>query len=518
MSQPRVQADLDWDSLSGALRVRVTVTGHSFSQGEALAQLRRRVAGVPSAIGECVVTARDAEGLIPIEPVHDEEHWRWQGRRATTGTVALEYQVMPRRVDALTTDGHPPVDLRFEADGITGSTSAFLALPDLPGDVPGTLSWPGPSSVEDRHRSVDDIQAIHIMAGTVSTFTAGALTTYWLSPPTFDVAALTRHASTMHAGLADLFGEPTPPLSIFLRRNPYRGMSGSALPGCFIAGWHKDAARSDRLHAFVDHELVHDWLGVENEHDNAVWFNEGVADYYGIVLPHRLGLLDDETFHVRVDEIVRVYLASPWRDRPMADLAPRFWDDPRIHQLAYVRGMLYLAELERLLTARGDRVTLDDLMRRLRDRRMSGSAATLDHWKSWVVDAVGDDDAQLLEGVLDGQMSMPAGDLWRTGRTPDLETVPVIDPGFSFSTFVTRVVTGLDSDGLAAQAGLRDGDELLDLPPYSHLLGVPANREITVTARRGATSSTHTFPVGRETVPVPQWARPQPDGHRPTVR
>lgn len=498
MSQPRVHADLDWDSLSGALRVRVTVTGHSFRQGEALAQLRRRVAGVPSAIGECVVTARDTDGPIPIEPVHDEGHWRWQGRRATTGPVALEYQVMPRRVDALTTDGHPPVDLRFEADGITGSTSAFLALPDLP-DVPGALSWPGPSSVEDRHRSVDEIEAIHIMAGSVSTCTAGALTTCWLSPPTFDVVALTGHASTMHAGLADLFGEPTPPLSIFLRRNPYRGMSGSALPGCFIAGWHEDAARSDRLQAFVDHELVHDWLGIENEQDNAVWFNEGVADYYGIVLPHRLGLLDDETFHARVDEIVRVYLASPWRDRPMADLIPQFWDDPRVHQLAYVRGMLYLAELERLLAAQENRVTLDDLMRRVRDRKISGSAATLDDWKAWVVDAVGDHDAQLLGGVLDGQMSMPAGDLWQTGRTPDLETVPVID-------------------GLAAQAGLRDGDELLDLPPYSHLMGVPANYELTVTARRGAAASTHTFSVGHETVPVPQWARPQPGGHRPTVR
>ncbi len=518
MSQPRVSVDLDWDSRPGVLVVRITVAGHSFSRGEVLAQLRRRVAGVSSALGETMVTARDADGSIAVQPAHDEGPWRWQGRRATTGPVTLEYHVTPRRVDALTTDGHPPVDLRFESDGITGSTSAFLALPDLPDDVPGTLSWPGPSSVGDRHRSLGDLQAIHIMAGTVSTCTSGALTTHWLSPPTFDAAALTRHAATMHGGLADLLGEPTPPLSIFLRRNPYRGMSGSALPGCFIAGWHEDAARPDRLEAFVDHELVHDWLGLANDNDNAVWFNEGVADYYGIVLPHRLGLLDDETFHARVDEIVRVYLASPWRDRAMADLVPQFWDDPRIHQLAYVRGMLYLAELNRLLTVAGDSAGFDDLMRRVRDRRISGSTATLEDWKSWVADAVGDDGAQLLDRALDGQMPMPAGDLWQTGRTPHQATVRIIDPGFAFSTFVSRVVSGLDPHGLAARAGLHDGDELLDLPPYSHLMGMPADHELTVTARRGTATSTHTFPVSRETVQVPQWAQPRADRHRPTVR
>jgi hypothetical protein len=78
---------------------------HSFTGGEVLAQLRRQVARVSSALGETVVTARDACGPIPIEPAHDERHWCWLGRRATTGPVTLEYHVTLRRVDALTTDG-----------------------------------------------------------------------------------------------------------------------------------------------------------------------------------------------------------------------------------------------------------------------------------------------------------------------------------------------------------------------------------------------------------------------------
>lgn len=317
-------------------------------------------------------------------------------------------------------------------------------------------------------------------------------------------------------GPADHFETNPRPLRIFLRRNPYRGMSGSAMPDCFVAGWHEDAVdQPDRLTAFVDHELVHNWVGLTGT--DAVWFNEGLADYYSMVLPHRLGLLQTETFLERADEITRRCLASKWHDTPLNEVALDYWSDPRAHDVAYVRGVLYVAELDRVLRVQGG-IQLDDLLKRVHDHFAQGSPGNITDWMRWVREVLGPVSVALHANVLDGSGPAPEGDLWQTGRDPAMVEVPVVEPGFAFSTFLTRVVTGLTLDGPAAEAGLREGDELMDLPRYGELLGWPANRSLTLTVRRGTQLTKHTMALGPQAVSVPQWSHAARHAPLPTVR
>ena len=158
----------------------------------------------------------------------------------------------------------------------------------------------------------------------------------------------------MNRALADFFEQPDADYRIFLRHNPYRGISGSALRQSFVAGWNEQTVDSvERLESFIDHELIHEWVYLEGSYDETVWFNEGIADYYGIVLPHRHGLQTEADYLSRVNLSARQCFASPYHGQPLSRVSDQYWTDFRAQQVPYGRGMFYFAELDAELRQRG---------------------------------------------------------------------------------------------------------------------------------------------------------------------
>jgi predicted metalloprotease with PDZ domain len=248
------------------------------------------------------------------------------------------------------------------------------------------------------------------------------------------------------------------------------------------------------------------WVRLDGSYEDLVWLNEGLADYYGIVLPFRAGILPEETFLARVNLQARLGYASPYRDRPLADLEPLYWTDFRAQQEPYYRGLFYLARVDAALRARG-RGTLDDLVRRLRARSPSAGPLRAGHWREMVAAELGSEGERLLKTVLLGSMEPPPAGLWGEAFECRLAEAPVPDPGFDVSTFVTKTVAGLRPGGPAARAGLRDGDVLVTMPSYQTFATRPPGQAARIRVRRGAREFTVHLRPGTETALIPSWRR-----------
>jgi predicted metalloprotease with PDZ domain len=283
-------------------------------------------------------------------------------------------------------------------------------------------------------------------------------------------------------------------------------MHGSALTHSFVVGWHEQTVDSvERLDAFIDHELVHEWVQLDGSYEESVWLNEGLADYYGVVLPFRAGLLSEEAFLDRVNLQARLGYASLYRNLPLSDLAALYWSDFRAQQEPYYRGFFYLAGVDFALRTRGR--TLDDLVGRLRSRHRSGKPGHVSHWRAMVTDELGAEGDRLLDGVLLGSMAPPPAAIWGDAFECRLDEAPVIEAGFDVSTFITGTVTGLRPDGPAALAGLRDGDVLVSMPTYNALVTRAPGQTSAILVRRGTQELTIHFAPGFDTALVPTWRR-----------
>jgi hypothetical protein len=130
------------------LRVGYRLDGARFAAGAVVARLPVRVAGVPaiSLAGEDLEVADDLGPVgvwseIAFPDGTGDPVVCWHADRATRGAVQVAYLARARVVDGATSDGHPPVDLRVEAGGVTGPGRAFLALPPLEGPWDLSVRW-----------------------------------------------------------------------------------------------------------------------------------------------------------------------------------------------------------------------------------------------------------------------------------------------------------------------------------------------------------------------------------------
>lgn len=517
--------------IDDGLWVEYRLDGANFAMDAVVAKLPVHVAGVPAIyLDDEDLEMEDDDGLIGFRSElcssHDAEGPAicWHARRATRGAIRIAYRAKAREVDVATSDGHPPVDLRFEAGGVTGPGHAFLALPPLEGKFDVYLRWViphgagktgvcsfGAGNLDLGAMSFEALLDCHYMVGDVTSVgpSQAPVSVHYLTRPSFDTHAFAEHTAKMNQALATTFHAIPTPFRVFLRHNPYRGLSGSALTHSFVAGWNEHTLDSvERLEAFIDHELVHEWVGLDGPYDETVWYNEGIADYYGIVLPFRAGLISEGLFLSRVNLQARLGYASVYRNVPLSDFAPLYWRDFRAQQEPYYRGFFYFARLDVALRDHGrHHYTLDDLVRRVREQRRSGERVQVDTWQVMVADELGHEGTRLLDDLLRGSMEPPPALVWGETFECHLEEAPVIDPGFDVSTFITGTVTGLMPGGPAACAGLRDGDILITVPTYNGFVSQPAGQAAEVGLRRGTQELTIQFQPGFDTAFVPAWQR-----------
>lgn len=125
---------------------------------------------------------------------------------------------------------------------------------------------------------------------------------YWLETPDFDAPELGRKMQQLFPKMASFFRDPDPTYRIFIRHNVQKCMSGRGLHRGFVFAWTDLAPRDpDYTDEFLMHETVHNWPrlghspgGPTMEEMADGWFNEGIAEYYSLVLAFRFGIFNEK--------------------------------------------------------------------------------------------------------------------------------------------------------------------------------------------------------------------------------
>jgi predicted metalloprotease with PDZ domain len=171
------------------------------------------------------------------------------------------------------------------------------------------------------------------------------------------------------------------------------------------------------------------------------------------------------------NEILWAYGFSPVRNATNAAIAAKFWHEPAMHDMPYQRGFLFAARADHKLrqATKGAR-DLDDVMlamKRVVDAVPHGAppppvrALFIKTMKEAGLD-IEQDIARLIER---GETIALPADIWAPCGTLSAGEIAEFDRGFDGERTIAaeNVVTGVNADGPAFAAGLRDGMRLQKL-------------------------------------------------------
>lgn len=228
----------------------------------------------------------------------------------------------------------------------------------------------------------------------------------------------------------------------------------------------------------VAHENLHQWLpdrfGPRREGDDAevqdYWFSEGFTDYYTHRLLLSSGLWNLDDYARALTQAAAAYLQSPARNAGAQSIAPRFFSDRDAGRQMYLRGEFLAMRWDRALRQAGH-PGLDDVLRALMLPPGATSVRPADGAR-----ALPTAPDRLLAALRPWLGAVPAAEVQRhitegaslafedgmAGPCLALRTEkrPAWSLGFDRASFEQRVAVGVDPQGPAYRAGLRDGMKL----------------------------------------------------------
>jgi predicted metalloprotease with PDZ domain len=335
----------------------------------------------------------------------------------------------------------------------------------------------------------------------------------WQGTPPFDAASLMSWTRSLYQQYSQFFGRRADqPYGVFLRYNPVNAGGGTGLFHSFIltygAGSGADVAA---LKGTLAHETFHTfqpYISVPAGKESS-WFAEGLAVLYEARLPLRYRLITPEAFLQDLNSHAVRYYSSIMATRPNSDIAEYFWDDTRIRTLAYDRGMLYFAAVDDAVRKKsGGKRSLDQLMLHMLALESQGTRLSNKDWETELRMELGDSAVAEFHEFLSGKMPIPASDAFGPCFVRTVARARRYELGFSPAVLreTRRVIRGLVPGSAAEQAGLQNGDEILNPVPQDEIQGNQTELLKLDIRRKGQDFAVSYLPRGEE-VEVYQWAR-----------
>lgn len=519
------------DGVATGIRVSFELRGLVLTEEDTLCRLPQILVGVAgAAVTDDGVTATDDAGTIPLGHAVDDPTptWtfrRWRPQRTTQGTVRVEYFAPVRVVTAATTNG-PLYDLRAEGPGVSAAGVSFLALPDREEELTAQVAWDlshlpagarGVSSHGEgtvhRTATAEQLTYTFFMAGPVSSHPqvpGDTFGMYWLSETKFDASEVGRHVELLYQQMCAFFRDPDPGYRVFVRKHPFVGNGGSALPGSrgFMFGWSDEKTQTTAaLKRLLEHETVHNWTLLDGDPAEVSWYNEGTAEYYSLLLTLRTGVIDEDTFVSLLNERAHGYYGNPVQTLSSAEAARIYWTDWRAQRVPYGRGQFYLLDVDhKIRQASEGRRSLDDIIWELLDRKRAGQETGVDAWIELITAELGQDGRKEYEAMMAGQWVLPSANCLSPRFTGREEQIRQLDVGFNYSSFRTQTVSGVVQGGNADRVGIRDGDQIVQAPAPHSLPSKPA-KEITLTLARDGQEFEVTYEPFGDLVPGMLWEK-----------
>lgn len=486
------------------------------------------------AAGELALTARDVDR--PEESARDAlsggPSREWVTGRATRGRVTVRYTVpadatLPPRGPA------PPFAFTDDGGGVSAAGHIFLLLPPQTAAYRTTIDW-DLSDAPEASRGISSfgegrvvlpepvsgavLRMAFYMAGDIVTWPDTVPPTGFFGAiqgtPPFDGPQLLSWAGTLYDHYAVFFGEAgASAYGVFMRYNPVNAGGGVGLHRSFVITFGEADGDSDTggLKSTLAHEMFHTFQPFIEEPGGleSSWFGEGLATFYQSRLPLRFGQIAPEAFLEDLNFHAGRYYSSIMATAPNSAVPERFWADTRIRTLPYDRGMLYFATVDHAVRTASDGArSLDDLMLAMLERQQAGETLSNADWEAVLEAELGADAVAGFRAFLEGAMPVPASDAFGPCFRRTTRMLRRYELGFDTAVLAepVRIVRGLEPGSAAAQAGIRDGDEIVHPVPQDHLQG-DQDARLTLTIRRDGEVFPVTYLPRGEAVEAYQWER-----------
>lgn len=222
---------------------------------------------------------------------------------------------------------------------------------------------------------------------------------------------------------------------------------------------------------FLAHENMHSWvpiaLGGMPEEDEArdYWFSEGFNDYLASKVLLGSGIWSLADWAADKNETLLRYGQSPAKTADGAEIARRFWTDSAVQQVSYDRGHLLAAKLDSEIAARsGGRRSLEAVLRAQRRAAEGSSELAVALFRKTLqaetgIDIEPDIERYARRGEI---LLLPEGMLGDCARLVT-ERRKAFTRGYDADATrrANGLISGVDRDGPAYAAGLRDGMQLV---------------------------------------------------------
>jgi predicted metalloprotease with PDZ domain len=444
------------------------------------------------------LTATDDKGALPIAFTQDPKNGMksWSVSRDPIGSIKVNFNADPDGdVDNLSGRS----DLRYDQGGVFGQFQSFIPIPQGDENWEMTISWDIPSSAPKTFHYVSSINGEDVQGKTftgvplktlrqtvlalgeklqrwpawgVDTRVAGGhdFAIYYMHSIPWKLEEVAPAIRDIFNGTANYFGDRDSPFRVFFRRD-FRAYGGVGAFQAFLVEYHlgsEEENSADSLALLLSHEIVHSYANFwpENgEYDN--WYVEGVADYLSFMSPFISGAIN-RTHWIRWfnDQAQDYYTGGSNLNATWDKVVERYWTLGTYNiKTAYTRGSWYLAYVQGLIhDATNGAHTVDEVIKGLYKLYRDGKN-------------VGKEEFLQLLGNLIGR---PAADAsWETMRNGttlvpsktayaqyDVNLVrhdlPTFDLGMSENSLGQGRVIGLKPGSMAAKAGLRENDTIVD--------------------------------------------------------
>ena len=435
-----------WDgSRICGMDVKIMAEDPESKAGEELFKITENLIRYPFTCPKEEIKAVDGQGEIPLHFEKEEEflicRQRAEAARDTKGDVIVSYRC--QFAEAL---GNPPYDMGYEGSGANGAGTAFLPefpkssyeikvcwdMSAVPEGFTAVSTWgDGDFTIRDASSS---LLYSYYYIGSVCRVENENFGFYWYENPNFDGQAIGSWTLCLYEKMAGFFGDEGKSFRVFLRGNYAGQMNGMALPRAFILLYERDKKygiedfgglpdglleaydRDDykwknNMLTTLPHEMVHVWTTVPDEpFGNMTWFVEGTAEYYGLLLPYRFGLMSREDALTTLNLRALRYYENPFVQSDDYEPMQRAFGDEELMRVHYGRGFFYLTAVDRdIRLATGGKKCLDDLVLGLLAEYNSEEKMTNELWNQRLSELLGYDSRPAYEAMRRGKTFIPDG-------------------------------------------------------------------------------------------------------------
>jgi hypothetical protein len=532
--QPELKLALKPHTTNGAvdyIDVILTIGRPQVKQGGTLLRMALLIVSIPTPRYDGdAIKAHDTAGDLPLTqkdepPTPSGIYRQWLASRDTSGDVVVNFQAPMRAVSASTRPG-PLFDLRAESSGLNGAGIAFLPLPHteisyrigvhwnltgMPQGSRGVSSYgEGDIRITGKAEMLSDA---YYAAGPLKSFpseVSGNYAMYWLGEPSFDAQLVAENIYKFYSFVSKFFHDEGSSYRVFVRKNPYHGGGGTTLTRSFMFGYSDDKVpKPDELQGLLAHEIVHNWPAMEGEHGDTAWYSEGTAEYYSILLSHRASIYDLAKFQKEINQRASAYYTNPFVSLTNEQAAQKFWSDSRAQRIPYGRGFMYLARVDAEVRAKsGGKRSLDDLVLVMLDRKRHGEKYGVPEWLELVTKELGPEAKQEFEAMTRGELEVPAPNSFAPCLNPEKSDERSLEYGMDPKSLEgsDRKVQGLVPGSAAAQAGLQEGDIILESNRLAEVQDDPTV-QLQLKVHRGDDVLTISYLPRGNVVPGYHWIR-----------